>query len=346
MKEFFENRKTSGIIRLNLPERGLWVADKQEICNAIITIVEDYQEQGYTLTLRQLYYQLVSKDIIWNHDTVYKKISALLDDLRYSGQLDWSAIEDRGRKYHIPYSVDDIEDAIQDTIDLYRLDRQKGQNNIVEVWTEKDAISSILKRITSKYHVKLMVNKGYSSSSAMHQSYQRFSQYLNQGKKVTILYFGDHDPSGLDMLRDIKERIDFFILRGKQAEVGTEMIDDNHKEALRIYEEQGKITPNTPKIVSKLYLTSQFTVKHVGLTSAQIATYNPPPNPAKITDPRAKWYIEHFGNVSYEVDALEPRVMEQILTKAIEAEIDMTVYSEQLEQERSDIAKIKTILKQ
>lgn len=346
MKEFFEHRKTNGVIRLNLAERGVWVADKQAICDAIIGIVDDYQAQGYRLTLRQLYYQLVSKDIIWNHDTVYKKISALLDDLRYSGLLDWDAIEDRGRRPYIPYSVTGIENAIQDTIDQYRLDRQNGQENIVEVWTEKDAISSILKKITSHYHVRLMVNKGYSSSTAMHESYQRFSRYLNQGKKVTILYFGDYDPSGLDMVRDIKGRIDFFITRGKQANVAVDMLDNRHKEALRIYEEEGTKTANIEKAISKIYLTSQFTVKHVGLTSEQIATYTPPPNPAKITDPRAKWYIENHGKVSYEVDALEPKVMERILTEAIESEIDMPTFRLQMEKEKQDIAKIKTILKQ
>ena len=124
------------------------------------------------------------------------------------------------------------------------------------------------------------------------------------------------------------------------------MVDDLHKKGLRQFEEEGKMTANTSKIFSKVYLTSQFKVKHIGLTGTQIRQYNPPPNPAKISDPRAKWYIENYGNVSYEVDALEPKVMEQILTKAIEAEIDMPTYHKQMEQEGKDIAKIKTILKQ
>jgi len=170
----------------------------------ISSVLEEYVEDGFTLTLRQLYYQLVSRDIIPNNKGEYKKLSVLLTKARLGGVIDWSAIEDRVRTPKLPHWVKDPTDAIQETIDQYRLNRMKGQEQRIEIWVEKDALSGILYRVSSKYHVRLMVNRGYSSATAMY----RASNRLQDGD--VILYFGDHDPSGLDMLRDIKSRLQDF----------------------------------------------------------------------------------------------------------------------------------------
>jgi len=196
MTEHFEERKLTGLISLTLSDKSKWVKDKAQLCMEIRSILSAFARQGYTLTLRQLYYQLVASGAIRNDDVVYKKMSGILDDLRYSGKVDWDAIEDRGRVPYIPWSTTGIDAAIQTVIDQYRLNRQEGQPCHIEVWTEKDAISGILKRVTSEYHVQLVVNKGYSSSSAMHNAYERFAEVLNEGRNVKILYFGDHDPAG------------------------------------------------------------------------------------------------------------------------------------------------------
>lgn len=113
MKEFFESRRLHGSIKITLSSaRKLpgstthsktWHVYKQDICAHVIDIVARYSRQGYTLTLRQLYYQLVSADIIPNDDIVYQKLSSILGDLRYHGAIDWQAIEDRGRVPFIPY---------------------------------------------------------------------------------------------------------------------------------------------------------------------------------------------------------------------------------------------------
>jgi hypothetical protein len=220
-------------------------------------ILEEYQADGYVLTLRQLYYQLVSRDVIPNKQIEYTRLSNVLKKGRMAGVVDWDAIEDRVRKPQLPYWVHDIPDAIDDFIRQYRLDRMKGQAQRVEVWVEKDALSNVLSRVTRKYHCQLMVNRGYSSVSAMYDAYKR----LNDGD--TILYFGDHDPSGLDMIRDIRERL--YSFNGLDIEV-------------------------VP----------------VALTMEQIRKFNPPPNPTKVQDPRAGWYIEQWGHTSWELDALPP----------------------------------------
>lgn len=305
MKEFFEHRSTSGMIRLKLSETRKWEKSKYELCQEIIGIVEQYQADGYTLSLRQLYYQLVAADYIPNHDTVYKRLSAVLDDLRYSAQVDWDAIEDRGRVPYLPYHADSISDALKTITNVFRLDRQKGQPTCIEVWTEKDAISGVLRTITSEFHVQLVVNKGYSSSTAMHTAYQRIAGELNSGRSFKILYFGDHDPSGLDMVRDIRERLEFFLLHGTEIDTDEfeercrldgyddrDLFEDLYvdEDKYQVAQEMGDDDEERALIRRawvRKFIDGRFSVEHIGLTRAQIDKYNPPPNPAKITDPRA-----------------------------------------------------------
>lgn len=266
--------------------------DNLERLDIINDIIEDYAEQGYKLTLRQLYYQLVSKEIMPNCVAEYAKLGKILVKGRMAGVVDWDAIEDRDRVPHLLYWVKGIEDALEDTIGQYRLSRQNGQKNYIEVWVEKEALTGILKRITEHYHVVLMANRGYSSCSAMHEAYKRIRFREKRGIDTNILYLGDHDPSGLDMIRDIEERLNEF-----------------------------GVYPD---------------VKHLAITAQQIKKYKAPPNPAKIKDPRAKWYIEKYGNISWEIDALEPKILNRLVKSNIEKLIDVDLFTAQLQQEEKD----------
>lgn len=263
-------------------------------------IIDEYAKAGYRLTLRQLYYQLVSRGVIPNQVTEYSKLSSLLVKGRMAGAVDWDAIEDRLRQPFLPYWVQDIPDAIDDTVNAYRLDRQEGQETYIELWVEKDALSGVLRRITSYYHINLMVNRGYSSCTAMYNASKRFLVKESEGKDTYILYLGDHDPSGLDMIRDINERLYEF-----------------------------EVDPE---------------VKHIGLTMKQINKYNPPPNPAKITDPRAKWYLIEYGKTSWEVDALNPDILHQLVRKNVEELIDINLFKEQIDKEEKDKEKFNKLV--
>lgn len=265
--------------------------------DTINNIIQEYASDGYVMTLRQLYYQLVSRDIIPNVQTEYAKISKLLKEGRMGGIVDWNAIEDRLRVPYLPYWNHDIPDAINDTINQYRLNRQKDQSVYIEVWVEKDALSGVLKRVTSEYHIRLLVNRGYGSVTAIHDAYKRYKKQIIEGKKVKLLYLGDHDPSGIDMIRDIRERIN-------------EMLDAN-------------------------YLDNVI-VEHIALTMKQIKKYNPPTNPAKLTDPRAKWYIQSYGNSSWEVDALDPKTLNKLVSSTIESNIDMDLFNNMKKREETD----------
>ena len=176
----------------------------------INSILEEYANDGLVLTLRQCYYQLVSRDIIPNTQREYAKLSALLTNGRMGGVVDWDLIEDRVRRPRLPYYADDIKDALKDMTNQYRLDRMTGQKKYIEIWIEKDALSNVVYRVTSEYHIRLMVNRGYSSCSAMHDAYNRFLENAAKHEEAMIIYMGDHDPSGLDMIRDIDERMNEF----------------------------------------------------------------------------------------------------------------------------------------
>lgn len=271
----------------------------KEKLKTVNQIVDEYRAAGYKLTLRQLYYQLVSRGIIPNLITEYAKLGRLLVKGRMSGHVDWEAIEDRIRTLRIPYFCDGVKDALEDTIGHYRLDRQEGQDNYIEVWVEKDALSGVLSRVTEHYHIRLMVNRGYSSCTAMHDAFQRFRRASNNSQSPNIIYLGDHDPSGLDMIRDIQDRLEEF-------GVGLE-------------------------------------VKHLAITMDQIEQYNPPPNPAKITDPRAEWYINEHGGVSWEVDAIEPKILHKLLTDEIESLVDMETFQGMLDREDEDKERLSVI---
>lgn len=253
-------------------------------------IIRTYFGQGYRLTLRQLYYQLVVRNAIKNMERSYKNLGSLISDGRLAGIIDWNAIEDRIR---VPRKAPDWSDPasiMRAVVDGYRLPRWKDQPYHVELWVEKDALAGVLQPISEARHIILMVNRGYSSQSAMHDAYERFLVANSEGKENVILYLGDLDPSGEDMVRDIDDRLNMVF--GVDVQV----------------------------------------IK-LGITPEQVALYNPPPNPAKMTDSRAARFVSEHGYDSYEVDALPPDVLTTLINDAINGYEDSALMAATLERE-------------
>jgi hypothetical protein len=269
----------------------------------INAIIVSYQKQGYRLTLRQLYYQLVSRDVIPNNVKEYGKLSNLLKEGRMAGIVDWDAIEDRLRKPDRPPCWDSPDQILDACISQYRCDRMLGQPTYLEVWVEKDALSGVLKRVTEKYGINIIVNRGYSSATAMHDAHRRFREEIRKigATEIKVIYVGDFDPSGQDMIRDITDRIADF---------------------------NGDY---------------DFEIVPIALTWEQIETHTPPPNPAKISDPRAKAYIAEHGDQSWEVDALPPEVLDRILDNTIQEHIDSFQYEEILKLEFEHKARLTAV---
>ena len=270
-----------------------------EQCNDII---DQYLAQGLKLTLRQLYYQLVTKNIIKNEEKSYKNLSGLVSDGRLSGLIDWDAIEDRVRAPKAPPEFNNLGDLVDAALASYRLPRWEGQENYVELWVEKDALAGVLWPIAREYHVTLMVNRGYSSQSAMYESSRRFIDRTEidangDAKNPIILYLGDHDPSGEDMVRDVSDRLLMF-------NIGVD-------------------------------------VRKIALTISQVQSYNLPPNPTKITDSRAADYIKKFGHECWEVDALPPNVLSRLIRDELKQVVDMKMMKKIVAKEEEDKTALK-----
>lgn len=173
------------------------------ILEAVLEVLARYPNDK--MTVRQVYYQLVSQDAIPNIPKYYHTSSRIINDARLAGIIDFDAIEDRVRTPNLPQYFQGLGDLLAAAVNSYKLNRWEGQTNYIEVWLEKDALSGIFSKYTNEYDVVLQVNRGYSSLSAMYEGAQRF--IANKGKNCHLLYFGDFDPSGRDMIRDITARL-------------------------------------------------------------------------------------------------------------------------------------------
>lgn len=192
--------------------------EKMELIEQVNSVVKRYGSMGYDLTLRQVYYQLVASDIIPNNERSYKNLGVLINDARLAGLIDWYAIIDRTRYVrHNPHwtAPDRI---VAGAAQQYARDHWEGQPNYVEVWVEKDALVGIVGQICSELDVPFFSCRGYTSQSEMWSAARRFMNQDDKEQRI-ILHLGDHDPSGIDMSRDIQERLDLF-----EADVRVERI--------------------------------------------------------------------------------------------------------------------------
>jgi hypothetical protein len=233
-------------------------------------IIGEYAAEGYDLTLRQLYYQFVARALIPNKDSEYKKLGSIINDARLAGLLDWDAIVDRTRVIRGNNHWESPQEVVDACAEQFRLDTRKGQKYYVEVWVEKDALVGVLEGVCTKLDVKYFSCRGYVSQSAMWRAAQRMQWESNP----IVLHLGDHDPSGIDMTRDIQERLEL--------------------------------------------LRCPATVERIALNMEQVEKFQPPPNPAKITDSRYGPYVVEYGEESWELDALDPRKITGLIRKSVD----------------------------
>ena len=262
----------------------------QKLVQQVNAIIAEYQAEGYSLTLRQVYYQLVSRDIIPNKVQAYKNLGDLISKGRRAGLIDWNAIVDRTRGLRKLSSWESPHQIVESAAAQFRTDWWARQGDYVEVWFEKDALMGVFERAANTMRVPFFSCRGYTSDSEVWAAAQRLRGAGGRTKGVHILHFGDHDPSGIDMTRDIGDRLQLFGAPGR------------------------------------------LRVDRVALNMDQIEEYDPPPNPAKESDSRFAGYEALFGNESWELDALEPRVLNALVRERVEAVID----EEQWEQDQAE----------
>lgn len=271
-----------------------------EIAQANV-ILDEYERQGFDLTLRQLYYQFVSRGLIENNLQSYKRLGDVISEGRLAGLIDWNRIVDRTRNLVNNSHWTNPGEIMKSAASSFRLDKWANQPYRVECWIEKDALRGVIDRVCSQLDIPHFSCRGYTSISEMWVAARRLQHWIDRGQTPVILHLGDHDPSGVDMTRDIFDRLKMFM-------GGTE-------------------------------------VKRLALNWDQINLYNPPPNPAKLTDSRAQGYIAKHGDDSWELDALEPSVIAELIRNAVEDVRDEDLYQEMWEEERRHRELLETVSK-
>lgn len=273
--------------------------DKLNKVKAVLTELSNYKP----LTLRQVYYQLVGKGYIENNVSQYGMLSKLIKHGRLDGYISWGDIEDRVRAYHdlTGWASSDsfLNASLKQFLTGYQRDLTLGQDSYIEIWIEKDALSSIFKRVASLYTIPVVVCRGFSSVSFL----KDYKDRLYHHKKPVLLYFGDFDPSGVEMLRAMETTL--------KDELKVEGINFNRVALLKDDIAKYKL-PHSPDALKK-------------------------------TDTRASKHIAEYGELAVELDALSPADLEAKITEAIEKELDMDKYYGEKEKHEEDFDKLNTI---
>jgi len=255
-------------------------------------------ETSHPMTVRQVYYQLVSRQVIENTRSAYQTVSNLLVDARKEGIIPWDWIEDRLRRPRLVPMWADLSDFAATARNSYRRNVWTSQPDFIEVWLEKDALSGVFEDVLEVYGVTLNVGRGYDGWDSIRNAAQR---YLAAGD-VTVLYFGDFDPSGEDMVRSLQERLAFF---------------ECH-----------------PQIVK------------CALTRDDVARYDLPPALTKSTDTRRNAFVDKYGDISVEIDALPVDVLRNRIIAEVEKRMDLAALEEvRLAQEKERAALVVALRK-
>lgn len=266
-------------------------------CDAIVT---DYRAQGYRLTIRQLYYQLVAQAVIENTVRSYNNLVSLMTDARLAGLIDWDAIEDRTRGILERSHWDSGKDILSNAANSYHEDLWDIQPNRVFVIVEKEALAGVLERTCREWDLPLLPARGYPSATTLRELAK--SRIMRSSQEIIILHLGDHDPSGIDMSRDLKERLELF----SRHEVNVDF-------------------------------------RRIALNIDQILDQQPPPNPAKVTDSRFGAYQSEYGDESWELDALSPKYIHNLVTEEVKSLIDFELWNErakEIEEVRARLQKL------
>jgi len=284
-------------------QKFTWTEHQLNKLNKAKDILAEFNEYK-PLTLRQIYYQFVSKGFIENNISQYTMLSTFLKNARIDGEIDWEDIEDRTRVFHNLSGFYDKESFIQQELDNFLIGYYRNltqtQEQYIEVWIEKDALSSLFSKICYNYTVPVVVCKGFSSVSFLNNFKKRLDK---QNKPSLMLYFGDFDPSGMEMLTSMETTL--------KEEMGINNIEFKRIALLK-------------EDISKYKLPHN-------------------PNALKRTDTRAKKHLESYGEIAVELDALRPDILEQKIETAIKNELNAKAFNSELKKHKKELDKLNEL---
>jgi hypothetical protein len=254
----------------------------------------------WPLTLRQLYYQLVSRGIIENSLGEYKQLSDLLAKARLAGLVPWAALEDRARTILrsscCANKQEYIEAELARFLSYYRRDLAQSQPHALELWIEKDALSQIVYNVAWSYRIPVVVARGFSSVSYLHECRSRVERNAKVGKRTKILYFGDLDPSGWEMLPAMMRTLQV------EMELG-DLVEGIRCALLPSQVEQYQL----PRSIDAMKQSDPRTPKFKAMLCQQ----------------------GYPDDLAVELDALPPALLQGLVQQAIEANLDMALFEQE-----------------
>ena len=276
-----------------------------EIVDHALSIAREYRrEHSMTLTLRQMYYQFVARGLIENGQRAYQRIGKALTAARYSGRYPVEWLEDRGRTVHagsvlgdstdVDEALSSAADELMDAPEMW-LSRARwyGQPKHVSVWVEKEALSGVFERPCNQLGVSWFACKGYPSVSALKSWVDRVEWCARAGsaREAIVLYFGDHDPDGFEIPRSAERNV-----------------------------------AKLRALIPRSDLSVRF--ERIALSIEQVHEHSPPPFPAKPTSVRFRSYVEEHGiDDAWELDALNPNILRDLITENIARHFDPEIYA-------------------
>jgi hypothetical protein len=281
-----------------------FTASHLQVIGGVNRVIDEYNQQGFKLTLRSLYYQFVARG--WfkeNTASQYNRLGNIVNDGRLAGLIDWDAIEDNLRALEGLPTSSGPKESMLEMRKGFRHELWANQPWQPEVWVEKDAMMGVIEGICNDLRVNMFACRGYASQSSMWRAGQRMASYVRQGKRPIVFHLGDHDPSGIDMTRDNEERLSLF------AGVPIQVV-------------------------------------RLALNFPQVQRYNPPENFAKPTDSRFASYVSKFGEHCWELDALHPAVIRELIESAVLRVRDQKLWEEALAAEAEDLDTIDQLMEQ
>lgn len=297
----------------------IWTTKNEARAETVLSVTDELRTY-WPLTLRQIYYRLLAQGHFQIPDwqtrktgmiqplaNSYNALSTLIKWMRIDDKLPWKALEDRTRSISDKRGYSDIEEFVDTEMDWflngYTRCLIQGQEVHVEVWFEKEGLSKIFHDTIHPYCIRGVVCRGYQSVTFIADFYKRAVNAMNNGQKPIVLYFGDLDPSGVQMLEATQET-----LEDELGLLGVEF----HRVALN------------PDQVEEYDLPRD-------------------PTSAKKTDTRYKKYAERYGDLAVEIDALHPERLKQIIKHSIESVVDMDLFEQQEEVEEMDQDKLESL---
>ena len=167
------------------------------------------------LTLRGLHYQLVGLGMP-NTVQHYKRVVSAMIKARRSGVIAYSQFSDHDREsigetaaeeVSLSDSIENGKRQVEAWMNHYHRNRWENQPRYVELWIEKTALQGVFQPVSEDHDVALCPCKGYPSLTFLSDAAARFREAEYRDQQPTMIYFGDHDPSGEDIPRSVRDNL-------------------------------------------------------------------------------------------------------------------------------------------